>query len=97
MGAQKAGHDHFPDTGRKILLDLGLLGQIADFRGFQSFPHGYGSCGRLFQLQQAFDQGTLAGAVFADDTEIISLFHFEVQIMYDSRAVISERKVFAYK
>ena len=97
MGTQKTRHDHFPDAGREILLDLGLLGQIADFRSFQAFPHGNGSRGRFFQLQQTFDQGTLAGAVFTDDTEIISLFHFKIQVMDDGHAVVSKRKVFANK
>ena len=91
-----AGKDDFPHTGRKILLDLGLLGQVADFCRFQPLSHLHFAGGGFFQTQKSLDQGTLPCSVLADDAKIIALLHGEVQITYHRDAVIGKGQIFTF-
>ena len=94
---QTAGQDHFPDTCGEVLLDLGLLREIADFCRPQALTQFHLAGGRLFQAQQSLDQRALACAVFPDNTKIISFLHGEIQISDHRDAVIGKGQVFTFQ
>ena len=94
---EASGHHDLPDTCRKVLLDLSLLGKITDLCRFQPFAHLHPAGGRPFQTQESLDQGALSGAVFTDDTKIITFLHGKVQVADHRDAVIGERQVFAFQ
>ena len=94
---EAAGQDDFPHAGGEVLLDLGLLGQVADLSRLQALSHLHRAGGRLFQAQEALDQRALAGAVLTDDAEIVSLLHGEIQIVDDCHAIVGEGQVFTFE
>ena len=89
----KAGADDLLYRGRKIPLHLGLLGQVANFRGAQPF-HANGPGQGSGEIQNGFHQRGLAGAVLSHNAQVVPGVYGKAQIGDDRLAVIAQRCVF---
>ena len=94
---QAARQHDLPDAGGKIFLHEGLLGKVADLGPFQPFTGDDASPPQPDQTEDGLHQRTFAGAVFADDVEIVAALDGEVQPFHDGRVFVADGDIFAGK
>ena len=91
---QTARQHDLLDRCRKSPLDHALLRQIADLVPFQAVAELHFSAVERFQSEQTFYKRTLAGAVLADNAEIIVLLNAEAQILLHGQRFIAQDEIF---
>ena len=85
-----AGEHDLPYRGWEVLLDLGLLRQIADLVGSQPVAcQDLAPDGRL-EAENRFHERTFSSAVFPHDAEVIARENLKIQMLHDGFAVIAD-------
>ena len=93
---QPAGAHHLIDAGRKVFLNVRLLGQVADLCLLQPVPVDDLSFFNILQPEKAADQRAFAGTVFPDNAQIIARVDLKIQILYHRLSLVADGYIFTF-
>ena len=78
---------------REVLLDNSLLRQIADLIFPQPVARQNSAADGHLQAEDRFHKGTLAGAVFSYDAEIVACKNLKIKVLQNGLSIVADAEL----